>query len=125
MDRPTLLAGAGLCLSFIGTLLPWTTFGEGSGFAGAWGASPRWSMLVAVASAIGLVGWIVAARRRPVAAAWIVLAASIAIAAGSLLAFGNPPSFTKPSVGPWVSLAGAVVAGSAAVVAVRRSAAVE
>jgi ABC-type Mn2+/Zn2+ transport system permease subunit len=82
-------------------------------------------MLVAVASVMGLVGWIAAARRRPVVADWIALAASIAIAVGSLLAFGNPPSFTKPSVGPWVSLAGAVVAGSAAMVAVRRSAAVE
>ena len=112
--RPSLvLSGMGFALALAATALPWSRFGPGSGPLGAWGATLRWSLLSAVAAALGLGLWagLNAVRLQPsrsAAAVFRVLA--VAIAAGAALTLLNPPPFVTPSAGPWAALGAAVVA---------------
>ena len=92
----------------IGTALPWTRFQEGSGPFGAWGLSPRWSMLAALASVAGLVASIVAWRGRDGAVVSALRSSAALVVAGSVLAIARPPAFAPPWLGPWVSLAGGI-----------------
>ncbi len=105
IDRVT---GAFLAVATIVTLLPWTRFGTGSGFAGAWAIDRRWSMLAACGAALTFVAWLSLGRRATVARAVAILGGAV-IAAGSLLAALNPPPFTKPALAPWIALAVGVV----------------
>jgi hypothetical protein len=111
------VAGAALAAAALTTLLPWTRFSTGSGFAGAWAFDGRWSMLAACAAAIGVAVWW-AFGRRPSVARTTVLIAGTAVVAGSVLAALNPPPFTKPAVAPWIALVAG--AGAAAVSAYAR-----
>ncbi|MGZ6545755.1 MAG: hypothetical protein ACXVEI_10620 [Actinomycetota bacterium] len=110
-DRVT---GALLAVAALATLLPWTRFSTGSGFAGAWAIDVRWSMLAASAAVIGLALW-VAFGRRPSVARTVAIVAGTVVVVGSLFAVLNPPPFTKPAIAPWIALfagAGAAVAGA-------------
>jgi hypothetical protein len=110
-DRVT---GALLAVATLATLLPWTRFSTGSGFAGAWTFDVRWSMLAACAAVVGLGVWLAFGRHPSVARTAAALAGTAA-AAGALLAGLNPPPFTKPALAPWIALAagcGAAVVGA-------------
>ncbi len=110
-DRVT---GALLAVAALSTLLPWTRFSTGSGFAGAWTFDVRWSMLAACAAVIGLGAWLAFGRHPSVARTMAILAGT-AVAAGSLFAALNPPPFTKPALAPWIALiagCGAVILGA-------------
>jgi hypothetical protein len=104
--------GASLAVAVFVTLLPWTRFGTGSGFGGAWAIDRRWSMLAACAAVLTFVAWFGLGRRATVARAVAILGGPL-IAAGSLLAALNPPPFTKPALAPWIALAAGVVATTA------------
>lgn len=104
--------GAFLAVAVLVTLLPWTRFGTGSGFAGAWAIDRRWSMLAAFGAVLTLVAWLGPGRRPAVARAAATLGGAV-IAVGSLLAALNPPPFTKPALAPWIGLvAGVTVMGA-------------
>lgn len=110
-DRVT---GGLLAVATLATLLPWTRFSTGSGFAGAWAFDVRWSMLAASAAVIGLAVWFAFGRRPSVTRTGAILAGTVVVA-GSLLAILNPPPFTKPALAPWIGLAagaGAAIVGT-------------
>lgn len=107
------IVGAAFLGAVVMSLLPWSRFGQGSGLLGGWGLPLRWSALAGIAAVAGAVGWLAAARtgRRPGPAARVViggLAAVVAVA--SLLWIVRPPSFTRPSLVPYLSLALGLVA---------------
>src|SRR5205085_4970630 len=101
---------AAFAVAALGTALPWTRFQEGSGPFGAWGLSPRWSMLASLASAAGLIASLLAWRGRDGRVLSALRAAGILIVAGAALAIARPPAFAPPWLGPWVSPAGGVAA---------------
>jgi hypothetical protein len=101
---------AAFAIAVLGTALPWTRFQEGSGPFGAWGLSPRWSMVAAAASACGLVASILAWREMRPALITAVRISAIAVVVGSILAIARPPAFAPAWLGPWVTLAGGVAA---------------
>ena len=111
-------AGTGAFIAFAAlvTLLPWTRFGTGSGFGGAWAFDQRWSIVAASAGVVGLVAWLLLGRR-PAAARIVAIVSGSVVAVGSLMAILNPPPFTKPALAPWIALvtgAGAGVVGLSA-----------
>ncbi|MEO8422947.1 MAG: hypothetical protein ABI595_03435 [Actinomycetota bacterium] len=107
-DRVT---GALLAVAALATLLPWTRFSTGSGFAGAWAFDVRWSMLAACGAVIGLGVWLAFGRRPSIARTAAILAGTLVLV-GSLLAALNPPPFTKPALAPWIGLAAGVAAAT-------------
>jgi hypothetical protein len=123
---PARVVGAALGAALLATALPWSRFGAGSGPFGAWSRIPRWSMVAAVAAALGAGLWTLArlawvgAHRVPPA---VFAALTALVAAGAVLAIWHPPPFARPSVAPWLALvAGAVgLAGSAWWVRIRRA----
>jgi hypothetical protein len=104
--------GASLAVATLVTLLPWTRFGTGSGFAGGWAIDRRWSMLAACGAVLTFVAWLGLGRRATVARTVAIMAGAL-IGAGALLAALNPPPFTKPALAPWIALAAGVVATAA------------
>ena len=108
------LVGLGFLVAVVGSALPWTRFSVGSGLLGGWGFSPpRWSLLASGAALLGLACWAAWTFRGPRPGRWmrLVLAAmAILVAAGAVLHILHPPPFTHPAVGPWVALAGGVIA---------------
>jgi hypothetical protein len=108
-----LLLGALVALA--GTALPWTRFGPGSGAFGAWSGTIRWSVVAAVAALVTAVialALVLRYLRRVVRWGWFVLPTVPAFVAGlaAVLHAVNPPSFTRPWIGGWVTLGGATVA---------------
>jgi hypothetical protein len=113
-STPDRLTGAFLAVAALATLLPWTRFSTGSGFAGGWAFDLRWSMLAAGGATTGLGVWLRAADR-PSVARIAAIVCGAAVSAGSLFAILNPPPFTKPALAPWIALvsgAGALVLGA-------------
>jgi hypothetical protein len=109
MPRWWAVTGAALIVLVGTTVLPWTRFGLASGWFGAWGLPPRWSLLAAIAGALALTIWV--SRRYPGrAASGVVVLLSVAAGAGAELAILNPPPFTKATPAPWVAVASAGVA---------------
>ena len=108
------LAGLGLLVAVVGSILPWTRFGQPSGIFGGWGVDPqRWSSLATYASLVGWILWAVwrARQREPSRThSTILLVVSLATAAGAILHILNPPPFTHAWLGPWVSIGGAALA---------------
>jgi hypothetical protein len=104
--------GALIAAAALATLLPWTRFGTGSGFGGAWSFDQRWSIVAACAGVAGLVAWLLLGRR-PAAARIVAIVSGSIVAVGSLMAILNPPPFTKPALAPWIALV--TGAGAAAV----------
>ncbi len=113
--------GAALAVAAFATLLPWTRFSTGSGFAGAWAFDVRWSMLAASAAVVGLGVWILFGRRPSSTRVAAMICGSL-VTVGSFFSILNPPPFTKPTLAPWIALVAGVVAAVAAVFARLRSA---
>ncbi len=117
------LVGAAFTIALLGTAMPWSRFGLGSGLFGAWGRSPRWALLATVAALLGGALWVV---RRLL---WLgvdgrvdlaLAALGGLVALGAALAIWHPPPFTRPWLGPWVALIGGIVASVGAIGGRRR-----
>jgi len=91
------VAGAMLAIVVGATMLPWTRFSTGSGFAGAWGFDARWSMDVAVVAMVALALWF-ALGRRPEASR------IVAMVGGQETEVATAPSAAKPAKFPRVSI---------------------
>ncbi|MFN2545650.1 MAG: hypothetical protein ABR600_13925 [Actinomycetota bacterium] len=111
------LATVAFAVAAAASVLPWTHFGVGSGMFGGWEYDPpRWSLVEAAASAVGLTlsAFLVA---RTVRHGWIAKAAlpglALAGVLGTVLHILNPPPFTQAWYGSWVALGGAAVASFA------------
>ncbi len=113
--------GLAFAVATLVTVLPWSRFGEGSSMFGAWGLSPRWSVLAAVAAVAGFVLWFVTRRRPEWPATEAVLAVLGALVAlGAMLAILRPPYATRLAVAPWIAVAAGLTALAASLFA-RRS----
>jgi len=108
-----------LGIAVFATLLPWTRFSTGSGFAGAWALDRRWSMVVAVAGPVAFAVWLASGHRPMLARASGTVGGAI-VAAGSLMAILNPPPFTKPALAPWIALVAGVGAAVSGVMGARK-----
>jgi len=120
MPRRWLATGLGLAILVCTTALPWTRFGTGSGWFGAWGLPLRWSGVAALAAVAAFLTWVVRRRPGPVAGR-IVAALCAAAAAGAGLAVADPPAFTQAAVAPWVAVVAGVATAAVALAATRRS----
>jgi hypothetical protein len=112
-------ATVAFAVAALGTALPWTRFQEGSGPFGAWGLSPRWSMLAVAGSVVGVIASTLAWRGGDGSLLSVLRIAAVLVVAGSALAILRPPAFAPPWIGPWVTLAGGVAAASVTLAAVR------
>jgi hypothetical protein len=121
-DLRQTVVGAAFAVALVATFLPWSRFGEGAGIFGAWGRSPRWSLLAAVAAVAGLLLWAVRRRYGLDRSAWdFALAAFGAlVAVGALLAVLRPPSFTRVWFPPWIAIPAGIAALAASIPAARR-----
>jgi hypothetical protein len=109
------LAGIAFAVAALSTVLPWSSVGEGAGPFGAWGRSPRWSLLAAGAAVAGLLLWLALRRRGSSSAAGDTALAVLAglVVTGSLLAAARPPYAAHVSAVPLI----AAFAGTIALVA--------
>lgn len=114
------ICGAAFAVAALSTVLPWSRRNVGAGPFGAWGLSPRWSLVAAVAAVLGLAVWVAMRTappgRRPARALPILAAA---VTGGALLAIWRPPAFTDTSPAPWLSLAAGLTALVASIAARR------
>jgi hypothetical protein len=102
------LVVAGALAAVVGTIGPWTDTGAGDRVLGAWVPSARWSVIAALISvALLIVAWRWGDRPRGRVA---VLVLALLGALACVLAVVFPPTFQAASWGPWVTLAGTVVA---------------
>ena len=105
--------GVGLTIAVAASVLPWKKYGIGSGSFGAWGLTPRWSILAGAAAVLGLVVWAVfcVARLKPGPRCRSTMRVVILLAAaGTVLHLVYRPGFGPHSIGPWVALAGLALA---------------
>lgn len=105
--------GVGATIAVAASVLPWKRYGLGSGWFGAWGSTMRWSILAGVASVVCLLLWsLVSIAGLKPGRTWRSALRMIAvlIGAGALLHVLRRPGFGPISSGPWVSLAGALIA---------------
>lgn len=108
-----LWTGVAFAVAVLASSIPWKRFGPGSGLLGAWGISPRWSMLAAIAAVLGLLIWgTVALRRMSPGPRWVLALRVLAglVIAGSVLHLLRPPSFGPSSLGPWLALLAGILA---------------
>lgn len=118
-----MLARIAFAIAVLATILPWSRFGAGAEPFGAWGRSPKWSLVAAIAAVAGL-SLSLARRFAPRAGpAWdVVLAlAGAVVVAASGLALLRPPEFTSPWLGPWAALVAGLIAAGASVSSRRMS----
>ena len=78
-------------------------------------------MVAAIGAVAALVVWILAGRRPLVARAAGIVGGAVVVA-GSLMAFWNPPPFTKPALAPWIALLAGLGALMTAATAARNTA---
>lgn len=115
--RPTLHVVIGFAVALAATVLPWTTFGEGSTVFGGWSVSPRWSLLAALAAAGGVAVAMLRLRRPGAALRWdrIAIGLGVVVVVGSILGWFRPPFPSRPSVVPWIAAAAGLFAAGSAV----------
>lgn len=114
---PWTVVGVAFAVAVGATVLPWTRFGEGSHLFGALGRTAQWSVLAAIAAALGLAVWLTmrGLRIRP-RQPWVIVEAVLGavVTVGATLATIHPPAFTRPWLGPWIALPAGIVACAAA-----------
>jgi len=110
------LALLGSLVAVVGTALPWTRFGPGSGALGAWSGTVRWSLVAAVAAVVTFVVALALAvlyLRRVVRWGWFVLLVVVAGATGVAAVLHAAAAArtvtTRPWIGGWATLSGATV----------------
>jgi hypothetical protein len=126
-DRPHNLAldlvGIALLGAVLGSVLPWTRFGDPSGTFGGWGIYPqRWSSLASYSALVGLGVWTWMKLRRRTASlrtAVVLLAVTVAVVTGAVLHVLSPPPFTHAWLGPWVTLGFGVLGLISAIIVLR------
>jgi hypothetical protein len=121
---PWRIVGLAFAVAGGATLLPWTRFGEGSHPFGAWGGTAQWSVLAAIAAALGLAVWLAMRGLRirphpPWAIVESVLGAAVTV--GATLATLRPPPFTRPWLGPWIAIPSGALACAAALATMVRA----
>src|SRR6266511_2481721 len=121
---PWTIVGLAFAVAVGATLLPWTRFGEGSHPLGAWGRTAQWSVLAAIAAALGLSVWLMMRGRRirphhPWAIVECLLGAAVTV--GATLSTLRPPAFTRPWLGPWIALPAGLLACAAALFTMARA----
>jgi hypothetical protein len=107
-----LAARAAFLAAALTTMLPWSRFGPGSEAFGAWSTETRWSLLAALAAVAGVLISVAGHRVRARVPGWDVATVSTAaiLVLSSILAIARPPAFSSPWLGPWLALAGGLVA---------------
>jgi hypothetical protein len=118
--RAELLAGSGLALVVIASVLPWTRFGVGSAFLGGWDGVPSWSLLASSSGVVAFAMWWSIARKGGRGAEVVALAGGVVAAAAAFLALIHPPPFTKPWIGMAAALLGGIAAAVGGAIEVRR-----
>jgi hypothetical protein len=118
LERPGMgLVGIAFAAAVLVTLLPWTRFGHASGPLDAWRWA-RWSLVAAIAAAVGLLLWAVQWWRPRIvdhaAAVGLGCLGGIVAAAGVLAAL-FPPSLTKGTLVPWLEAFAGLAAAAAAI----------
>jgi hypothetical protein len=120
MPRGWGVIGVALTVLTGSTVFPWTHFGLASGWFGAWGLPPRWSLVAAVAGVLALAVWVT--HRQPGrGASGTVALLSIAAGVAAELAILNPPPFTKATFAPWVAVGSAAIAAVVALAVTPRT----
>jgi hypothetical protein len=104
------LALGGFAIVVLSSLFPWSRFGEGSRYLGAW--TPHWSLIAALAGVLGLV-FAVYVLRRPLdprleAMPHGILGLLIVIAAA--IQHRHPPILSEATFWPWVAVLGGALA---------------
>jgi hypothetical protein len=112
------VAVAGALLAVAGTVAPWTRTGAGDRLFGAWVMDVRWSTIAAVA-AVALLGFAWRSRAGDDVATSLVAPSAMVVLVGAALAIMWPPTFQSASWGPWLTAAGALLAGAGSVLAIR------
>jgi hypothetical protein len=115
-----LVAGGAFAAALALTLLPWTRFGTGSGFAGAWATDLRWSMLAALAALAGVGCWL-GGRRLGRFALQAQVVAGLLGGVGALMAMVHPPPFKHASIEPGLTLALLLTGATAALLRARQA----
>lgn len=100
-SAPEVVAGVAFCLAAIASLLPWTRFASGSGFAGGWALDLRWSTLASITAVGSLACWIFG-RRRGLVGLRTRVVLGLAGALGATMAIVNPPPFKHASITPFL-----------------------
>jgi cytochrome bd-type quinol oxidase subunit 2 len=112
------MAVAGALVALGGTVAPWTRTGAGDRLFGAWVMDVRWSTVAAVA-AVALLWLAWRSRHRTDGATALAAAVAGVVLVAAALAIVFPPTFQTASWGPWLTAAGAALAGTGALLAIR------
>ena len=122
--RPGMLAvGIAFAATALIAIVPWTRFGNASGWLDAWRWA-RWSLVASVAAAAGVALWALQWWRPRIvdrAAAIALAALGALVCVAGLLAGAFPPPLTKDTAAPWVEAAAGLTAAAASVRAARSS----
>ena len=109
------VAMGSLAVVAVASVLPWTHFGVASSLFGAWGLSPyRHSTLVGPVAVIAVVALWFASRPGSTVDAGgrrrLAVGAGLIVSTLSILALTRPPSFTRPTIVPFLAIAGGLAA---------------
>lgn len=123
-DPARAVATVGFALAVASTVLPWSRFGPGSELLGAWGRTPRWSLVAAIAALSGLALALAQQAGRLRSHRWdaVAVALGATVVVASLLALLFPPAFSRPWLGPWIAVFAGLLACGAAILAGRTAA---
>lgn len=114
------LAGAGLVVAALASVFPWTRTGVGDGVFGGWDSVPSWSFAASVLAVASVVAWLGAGPSARRGAATVAIAGGALVLLTAAMAAIHPPFLTRPWLGPFVAIAGSLVAIGAAIVDARR-----
>lgn len=114
------VAGAAFCSAAVATLLPWTRFATGSGFAGAWASDLRWSMLAATTAVAASVSWVLGRGTRPL---WVRVQVVLGLVGGvgAVMSIAHPPPFKHASAAPAIAVVLLLTGTTAAILRARQA----
>ena len=116
----TRLTGVGLAIAALASALPWTRTGVGDGVFGGWDSVPSWSFAASALAVASLVAWLVGGPSARRAAASAAIGGGVLVQVSAAMATIHPPFLTRPWLGPFVAIAGSVLAIAAAIIDGRR-----
>lgn len=113
------LAGTGLVIAALASVFPWTRTGVGDGVFGGWDSVPSWSFAASALAVAVVVAWLGAGPSARRGAGTIAIGGGGLVLAAAAMAVIHPPFLTRPWLGPFVAIAGCLLAIGAAVADVR------